>query len=642
MLDGLLAPRTRPDPETLRHQVVLEEHDIAPDGSFAVVTRRTVEGDHYVAHCWQVPLDGGGPRQLTHGTVRDKGPAIAPDGRRLAFRRRVPGTVHDYRLLILDLAGDAASEPWEPALDGMSVDELAWSPDGRSIAFAAATGAQRFIVGPVPDPGEPRARRITVLDYRWDEDDYLDRRSQAFIVAAEHGAVPRQVTDVSSGVSGLAWRPDGRAIAFVADPREDADRRPRTSVWEVTVGHPEATPPREILVLAGPVSRPAYSPDGRWIAGVGVDDPDFFDDLSPTLFVGPADGSARALAVAPDLDRPIGNRADTDLTGWMVDARPGPAWDVDGAGLIALVTDRGRTHPWRFRLDATTGGPAGDPVRLARGDVMGQSLAVAAGVVTILATTGTRPPELCVVDADGTVRAVTTLGSAWIDGLDSARDARRRGAGSGRTDRDLDRLACGRRRRPAPDDRRRPRWTAGGMGARAAASRSSCCVARGFRVVLPNIRGSASYGRDWIRPQLGDWGGVDADDVHAALDHVIELGSRGPGAARRAGPLATAGSWSTGWWARRPVRRRRVRERRDQPGLRLGATRTPAPSTPRRRGWVTHSPPRASSSLWRQSPLRNVAAIRTPLLMLQAEADLRCPPRTTSNSSSRCDGSVGG
>jgi dipeptidyl aminopeptidase/acylaminoacyl peptidase len=30
--------------------------------------------------------------------------------------------------------------------------------------------------------------------------------------------------------------------------------------------------------------------------------------------------------------------------------------------------------------------------------------------------------------------------------------------------------------------------------------------------------------------------------------------------------------------------------------------------------------------LWRQSPLRHVQRIRTPLLMLQGEADLRCPP----------------
>lgn len=31
-------------------------------------------------------------------------------------------------------------------------------------------------------------------------------------------------------------------------------------------------------------------------------------------------------------------------------------------------------------------------------------------------------------------------------------------------------------------------------------------VARGYRVLLPDIRGAAGYGRDWIRPQLGDWG----------------------------------------------------------------------------------------------------------------------------------------
>ena len=37
--------------------------------------------------------------------------------------------------------------------------------------------------------------------------------------------------------------------------------------------------------------------------------------------------------------------------------------------------------------------------------------------------------------------------------------------------------------------------------------------------------------------------------------------------------------------------------------------------------------PEGIEKLWRQSPLRNVANVRTPLLMLQAEADLRCPPQ---------------
>ena len=61
-----MAARTRPsrrilrppEPLTLRDQVVLEEHDVAADGSFAVVSRRTVDGDRYVSDLWLVPLDG--------------------------------------------------------------------------------------------------------------------------------------------------------------------------------------------------------------------------------------------------------------------------------------------------------------------------------------------------------------------------------------------------------------------------------------------------------------------------------------------------------------------------------------------------------------------------------------------------------
>ena len=49
-----------PTPETLRRQVVLEEHDLAPDGSFAVVSRRVVEGEDYTSSLWLVPVSATG------------------------------------------------------------------------------------------------------------------------------------------------------------------------------------------------------------------------------------------------------------------------------------------------------------------------------------------------------------------------------------------------------------------------------------------------------------------------------------------------------------------------------------------------------------------------------------------------------
>ena len=43
-----------------------------------------------------------------------------------------------------------------------------------------------------------------------------------------------------------------------------------------------------------------------------------------------------------------------------------------------------------------------------------------------------------------------------------------------------------------------------------------------------------------------------------------------------------------------------------------------------RLGWKR--PPADHERLWQQSPLAHAERIRTPLLMLQGEADLRCPP----------------
>ena len=95
----------------------------------------------------------------------------------------------------------------------------------------------------------------------------------------------------------------------------------------------------------------------------------------------------------------------------------------------------------------------------------------------------------------------------------------------------------------------------------------------GFRVVLPNIRGSTSYGRDWIRPHLGNWGGPDAEDVHAALDHAIALGLADPD---RLGALGLSyGGFMVNWLLGHDgsLQGRHHRRRRRQPGLGLGTER---------------------------------------------------------------------
>ena len=614
-----------PTPEILREQVVLEELDLAPDGSFAVVTRRSVEGEDYVSHLWAVPVpDGGEPRQVTAGHVRDRQPAISPDGKRIAFTRKVPGADRAELAVVPADAGPA------DALLVLDLGELhlgqpVWSPDGGLIAFTADAGPSRFIVGEQPRRAdgtrpEPTARVVTVMDYRWDETGYVDQHAQLFVVPAEDGSAPRQVTDIPGGVSGLpAWRPDGLALAVTADPRPDADRRPRTSIWEVPLDGGE---PREVLSLAGPVRAPAYSPDGRFIAGIGVDDADAPDDLSPTLYAAPADGSGGPWPLAPDLDRPVGNWADSDLTGWMVDQRPGPVWAAPGE-IVALVTDRGRTLPWRFRVDPSTGRPLGDPQRAARGDAMANILAAADGTIAVVATVGSRPPEVCLAEPDGGLRPLTTMGGAWLDGVawPEMRTVEAPGPGGPIETWIASPAGAGDGPLPTVVD-----VHGGPLGAWSPAPSLEVALlcARGFRVVLPNIRGSASYGREWIAPQLGAWGGPDADDVHAALDHVISLGLADP---ERLGALGLSyGGFMVNWLVGTTDRfRDAVSENGVTNQISAWAGSDCGPEYCRTARMGDPTTPEGVDQLWRQSPLRNVANVRTPLLMLQSESDRRCP-----------------
>lgn len=650
-------------PDLVRRQVILDAHDLAPDGSFAVVARRVVDGNDYLAHLWLVPLaDAAGrrrrggpadragtsrpstrPRQLTRGRVLDGSPRISPDGRSVAFTRCPVGEPHaSTRLYVLPLDG---GEPEPRSPEKGSVGEVAWSPDGRTLAYTAEVEPPRFLVGETSPGTSPLARHVRRMDWRWDEAGHVDRWSHLHVVAASGPARPRRLTTGEGGARGIAWRPDGRAIAYAADPRPDGDRQPHPTIWAVATDAGETPPPRELVRLAGPAGSPAYSPDGRWLAVVGVDEPDWTDEVSPTLHVAPADGGA-AVALAPDLDRPVGAWVDSDLMGWFTEARGGPAWTADGA-VVALVSDRGRVHPWRFPVDSSTGRPGGDPVRLATGDVAGRSLAIGGGVVSVLAVTDHGPAELCTVeggpgsgaragrgagDADkadgpGRLRRRTTFGSAWARGLPWPAMRAVEAPGPGGPIETWVASPAGAADEPLPTV---VDVHGGPLGAWAPTPSLEVVLlcAAGYRVVLPNIRGSATYGADWIRPQLGHWGEVDADDVHAALDHVIALGLADPD---RLGVLGLSyGGFMVNWLVGTTDRfRAAVSENGVANQVSAWANSDCGPEYCRTALMGDPTTPEGVDLLWRQSPLRHVANVRTPLLMLQGEADRRCPPADT-------------
>ena len=633
-------------PADLRSVVVVEELDLSADGRLAIVGRRSIAGDRYLSHLLAIDLGAGRdiapPRPLTTGSTRDSFPRLSPDGRTLAFIRRDPSdndAVAAIGLLPLRRTGGSAAVGMARVGRHGAVGEVAWSPDGRRLAFTAQVDPPRFIVGAVPpvagrrpaDRRTPTARRITRTDWRWDEEGHRDRWSHLFVIDRSGGR-PRQVTSGDWGVADICWHPDGRTVAFTSDRGPRPDLHPRTTIWSVDV---DARDPaaREVLAPGGWANHPAWSPDGRWIAAVGIMTAEPFDDVSPGVLVGPAEGSAAPVHLAPDLDRPVGNWVDCDLNGWFVFGRTGPFW-LDDHRLAAIVTDRGRSAPHVFGFDPATGRRRPHHATDA-GEMTTHSMAAARnGLVATLATVGTRAMELHTIDLGVTARALglrgpgyrrrSNLGSRWQAPF-AMPDMRLIEAPGPAGPIDVwiaspPGLDSGSAIPTIVDIHGGP------LGAWAPTPHLEVYLltGRGYRVVLPNIRGSTSYGAAWIRELFGDWGGVDAADIDAVVHHVVALGLSDP---ERLGVMGLSyGGFLVNWLVGTTDRfRAAVSENGVTNQVSGWASSDSGPEFDRAQRLGDPLTPGGVERLWRQSPLRNVGSIRTPLLMLQAEDDRRCP-----------------
>lgn len=594
----------------VRAQVALESFRLTPDGRGVVYALRRVRRDEYESHIHLRPLRGGRSRQLTRGRVRDGSPAVSPDGRTVAFLRTPvgdPDAVAQVWLLPLD-----GGEPYPLTSLKHGVSGLRWSPDGRRLALLAQGGDHRFVIGQERPGKAPLARRITRLDFRNDESGHVVRRTHLWIVAARAGATPRQLTNDDFDVLHPAWAPDGRRIAFAADRGPDATIHPRLQLWSVGV---DAANPRvrELASLPGDADRPAYSPDGRRLAFVGTDVEDPPDEVPPSLWVMDLpSGTPRNLTA--ELDRPAGDWAWCDLL--QAEDASGPVW-LDDETLATLIGDRGRDLPYRVTLEGSA-----EPM-IDRGTAIAAAgLDVAAGRLAVSAAVDGIAGEVWLIE-NGGLRQVTRAGSAWQRRFPAIELSEVELDGPGGPIQAWMASPAGAGRKRLPTILHIHGGPTGAWGPGGTLDEMALC-ASGFRVLMPNIRGSATFGGPWVRALAANWGGVDAEDALASVDGLVAKGLADPD---RLGVMGLSyGGFLTNWLIG-------VTDRFKAASSENGVANQVS-------AWANsyfgvHYNRRADlgdplsddgmQRLWSTSPLRHATRITTPLLMLQAEEDRVCP-----------------
>jgi len=602
---------TAASPRSLvRAQIALEAFSLAPDGEWVVYALRRVVGDDYRSHLWARPTRGGRARQLTRGVVRDGVPAISPDGRHLAFVRSAvgdPGAVG--QAWVLPVGG---GEPWQLTSLTYGVSSVHWSPDGARLALVARAGDPRFIVGEERKDRAPTARRITRLDFRDDESGHAERRSHLWVMPFRAGAKPRQLTRGDFDVAHPAWSPDGARIAFAADRGPDSTLAPRLQLWWVGTGagRPRV---RELASLAGDADRPAFSPDGRTLAFIGTDVEDPPDHVPPSLWVMELPGGTPRNLTA-GLDRPIGEWAWCDLL--MADEVPGPVWLDDGS-LGVIAGDTGRDIPYRVSLDGDAA-PLLDRVL----PIAAAGLAAAGSTVVVSAALGGASGELWRVDG-GRLHRITREGSAWQSRFPRVELSEHSFEGPGGPIQAWIASPAGAGRRRLPTVLHIHGGPTGAWGPGGTLD-AMLLTAAGYRVLMPNIRGSATFGSDWVRGLSGRWGDVDQADALAAVDGMVARGLADPD--RLAVMGLSYGGFLTQWLVG-------VTDRFRAASTENGVTNQVSTWANsffgvhynRRAGLADPLSDAGMRSLWRSSPMRNVSKVRTPLLMLQAEEDRVCP-----------------
>ena len=234
---------------------------------------------------WMVDATGGTAKPVTADSVQAQAPALTSDGRQMAYF--APDSKGRTQVWVQELDANVTAQGSPIQVTNhkdVTATRIRWDRDGRALLYSAdghlwkvaASGGQPREIGfnaelsftrpqrslppaRFPEPGRPEpARGFMGLALSPDGQQIAALVLGKLWVIPMNGN-PRARADVPFDANSLAWSPDGAEIAWIAGVPEQADLFATSLTTGIT---------RRVTALPGREANPAYSPDGRHLAFV--------------------------------------------------------------------------------------------------------------------------------------------------------------------------------------------------------------------------------------------------------------------------------------------------------------------------------------------------------------------------------------
>ena len=614
---------------------------MSPDGTriaFTVTTVRESENKRH-SEIWLVPTAGGDPQRFTSPSTESSAARWSPDGRYLLFTStRPPGKGTTWALRMDQPGGEAmrldkyaaGSVPadhrftvWADSDTTAVVDSAKMKGDPYDKMSSMARPPHAAVTRPV-NPARFDGRHITDMRFKSNDKGYVPSLREA---RAWHPSqvwkellgdtAKKQLTATAYSHRGAKVSPDGKWIAFLADPelRPDSlveherdslaflpydarrDEAPRNEA-DIFIMSSDGGQPRRVTRWVGNESDLAWSPDSRRLAFIGR----ATRTSSARLYLVSAAGGEAENVLSP------GFRYEPAHVAWLPDGTI--RFDAETGGSTGL-----------FRLDAKT--REATELLGGRRRMSGFSSDDAGTRVAFVATSMTKPTELYVADASGrNERRLTSFNDALTREIafSDAERTKYKSVGGLEIESWLMKpygYVPGRKYplvlyiHGGPHSAYGENWF----------DEFQNLAAKGMFVLFTNPRGSSGYGADFTYATRGRWGAEDYEDLMKAVD--IAAARPDVDSTRMGVTGGSYGGFMTAWITTKTNRFKAAQTDRMISDWTYWYGASDAQGLTE---FEFYGKPWDNFKLYDElSPIRHVSTVRTPTLMVQSEEDFRTP-----------------